>query len=80
MPASSIASTSCQRFSRAEPGTLVCASSSTSTHCGCRCEDRVGVHLLQRRAAIVDLLARDDLQIAQLLLGALRACASRCSR
>src|SRR5579871_1292607 len=36
MPLSRIASTSCQRFSRSEPGTLVCASSSTSTHCGWR--------------------------------------------
>ena len=36
MPASSSSSTSCQRFSWREPGTLVCASSSTSAICGLR--------------------------------------------
>ena len=36
MPASRISSMSCQRFSRGEPGTLVCASSSTMATCGWR--------------------------------------------
>ena len=36
MPASRISSTLCQRFSCRVPGTLVCASSSTSTHSGRR--------------------------------------------
>ena len=34
IPASSSSSTSCQRFSLREPGTFVCASSSTSATCG----------------------------------------------
>ncbi len=36
MPASSSSSTSCQRFSLREPGTFVCASSSTRATCGRR--------------------------------------------
>ena len=36
MPASSSSVTSCQRFSFRDPGTLVCASSSTSAICGLR--------------------------------------------
>ena len=36
MPASSRASTSCQRFALREPGALVWASSSTRATCGCR--------------------------------------------
>ena len=57
MPASSSSSTSCQRFSLREPGTLVCASSSTSATCGPAGEHRVDVHLLERRAAVLDRAA-----------------------
>ena len=35
-------------------------------------EDRVDVHLLERRAAVLDALARDDLEVAD-LVGRLRA-------
>ena len=45
MPASRISSTDCQRFSWRVPGTLVCASSSTSTECGTPRDHRVGVEL-----------------------------------
>ena len=47
MPAPSSSSTSCHRFSWREPGTLVCASSSTSATCGLPGEHRVDVHLLE---------------------------------
>ena len=52
MPASSSSSTSCQRFSFREPGTLVCASSSTNATLGLAREDRVDVHLLEVAAAV----------------------------
>ena len=48
MPAASSFSTSCQRFSFREPGTFVCASSSTSATCGLRASTRVDVQLLER--------------------------------
>ena len=49
MPASRSSSTSCQRFSFRQPGTLVWASSSTSATSGLAGEDRVEVHLLEAR-------------------------------
>ena len=58
MPASSSSSTSCQRFSLREPGTLVCASSSTQRDLGCAREDRVEVHLLELGAAVAHRPAR----------------------
>ncbi len=53
----------------AEPGTLVWASSSTSATVGPAGEDGVEVHLLERRAAVLDRAAGDDLEIAELGLG-----------
>ena len=52
MPASSSSSTSCQRFSLRDPGTLVWASSSTSATLRAAGEDGVDVHLLEGRAAV----------------------------
>ena len=49
IPASSSSSMSCQRFSWRDPGALVCASSSTSATVGPAGEQRVEVHLLERR-------------------------------
>jgi hypothetical protein len=69
MPASRRISTSCQRFSRAEPGALVWASSSISATAGLRGEDRVGIHLLDDHAAILDASAGDDLETIQELRG-----------
>jgi hypothetical protein len=61
MPASSSSSTSCQRFSLREPGTLVCANSSTRAICGAG-EHRVQVHLLEGRPAVLQPGAGDDLE------------------
>ena len=47
----------------------VCASSSTIATSGCRRDHRVDVHLLERHAAVLDLLARHDLEVADLRLG-----------
>ena len=55
-------STSSQRLSRAEPGTLVWASSSIRATVGVALEDGVGVHLLDDDAAVLDPPARHDLE------------------
>ena len=52
MPAASSSSMSCQRFSLRDPGTLVCASSSTSATFGRAGQDGVEVHLAELRAAV----------------------------
>ena len=65
MPASRMTSTSSQRFSRGEPGTFVWASSSTSATVGVAGEDRVGVHLLDDDAAVLDPPARHDLEAVE---------------
>ena len=72
MPASSSSSTSCQRFSCRDPGTFVWASSSTRATFGCGGEDRVDVHLLERRAAVGRLLRRGTTSRSSDLLGRLR--------
>ncbi len=66
MPASRSSSTSCQRFWWRAPGTLVWASSSTSTTSGARVEDRVDIHLGELRAAVAQVLARHDLEVGDL--------------
>ena len=69
MPASSSSSTSCQRFSWRLPGTLVWASSSTSATAGSAGEDRVDVHLLERRCrGSRRCAAGHDLEVAELRL------------
>jgi len=65
IPASRISPTSCHRFSLREPGTLVCASSSTSTWRGCG-EDRVDVHLLEGLVPVLEVPAGHDLEVAHL--------------
>ena len=77
MPASRMTSTSCQRFSRGEPGTFVWASSSTSATVGCAGDDRVGVHLLDDDAAVLDPPARNDLEAVEQLR---RVAAGRAAR
>src|SRR5262249_50096166 len=66
MPASSSSSTSCQRLALREPGTLVCASSSTSATSGLRastaCRRGVGVHFLEAGAAVGQPGPRHDFQ------------------
>ena len=47
----------------------MCASSSTTQTCGLRADDGVDVHLLHRDAAVLDLAARDDLEVLELRLG-----------
>ena len=53
----------------ASPGTLVWASSSTSATVGRAGEDGVEVHLLERRAPVLDRAAGDDLEVAELVGG-----------
>ena len=70
IPASSSSSTSCQRFSLREPGTLVCASSSTSATA--RASGRAPRRRPSPRTSLpryVDRPARDDLEVADLLRG-----------
>ena len=70
IPASSSSSTSCQRFSLREPGTLVCASSSTSATSGLRARiasTSISSNVVPRYSMT---LARDDLEVADLLGGA----------
>ena len=69
MPASSSSWMSCQRLALRAPGTFVCAISSTSTTSGRARQDRVDVHLGERRAAVDDRAARHDLQVAEHRLG-----------
>ena len=67
MPASSSSSTSCQRFSLREPGTLVCASSSTSATSGRRASTAstsISSKLVPRYSIAA---ARHDLEVADLL-------------
>ena len=80
MPASSSSSTSCQRFSLREPGTFVCASSSTSATCGRRASTAstsISSNVAPRYSIA---LARDDLEVADLLGRLARGRASRRSR
>ncbi len=64
MPASRMAWMSCQRLVFGpDPGTVVCAISSTNATAGCRCNDGVEVHLLEDGAAVAHLSAREDRQI-----------------
>ena len=60
MPWSSSSSTSSYRFSCRLPGTLVCASSSTTATWGIARQHAVEVHLLEHDAAILDLPLGDD--------------------
>ena len=69
MPASRMTSTSSQRLSRADPGTFVWASSSTRATVGFRAMHRVGVHLLDDDAAVLDPAARHDLEAVEELEG-----------
>ena len=69
MPASRISSTSCQRFSRGEPGALVWASSSMMRDGRLAGDDRVGVHLLDDDAAVRDPAPGQDLQPVEQLHG-----------
>ena len=73
IPASSSSSMSCQRFSLRDPGTLVCASSSTRATLGRRAQHGVDVHLGERGAAVGDLAARHDLETVEHLGGVLAA-------
>ncbi len=57
---------SCQRFSFRDPGTFVCANSSTSATCGLRASRSVDVHLLERPAAVFDTPARHNFEVADL--------------
>ena len=72
MPASSSSSTSCQRFSLPRARDVGVRELVDEGDLGPAGEDRVDVHLLERRAAVVDAAARDDLEVAE-LLGGLRA-------
>src|SRR5919106_2433301 len=67
IPASSRAWMSCQRLACREPGTLVCASSSTRGHLGAAGQHDVEVHLLQPGAPVLEGPPRHDLQVADLL-------------
>ena len=67
IPASRMTSTSSQRFARAEPGTFVWASSSIRATVGGAGDDRVGVHLLDDDAAVLDPPARHDLEAVEQL-------------
>ena len=70
MPASSSSSTSCQRFSLREPGTFVCASSSTSATAGRRASTAsrsISSNVVPRYSSASP---RDDLEVADLLGGA----------
>ena len=40
----------------------MCGNSSTTATCGCRRENRVGVHFFEARAAVLDDLSRNGLQ------------------
>ena len=70
MPASRSSSTSCQRFSLREPGHVGVRELVDERDLGLAGEDRVDVHLLERRAAVLEPPARDDLEVADLLGGA----------
>ena len=72
IPASSSASTSSQRFSWREPGHVRVGELVDESDLGPAGDDRVDVHLLERRAAVLDACARHDLEAAD-LLGGLRA-------
>ncbi len=72
MPASRSSSTSCHRFSFRLPGMLLWASSSTRATAGRRASTRVEVELLERRTAVLEPLARHDLEPLE-LLGGVRA-------
>ena len=72
MPASSSSSTSSQRFSLPRAGNVRVRELVDERDLGTPREDRVDVHLLERRAAVLDRPARDDLEVAD-LLGRLRA-------
>ena len=80
IPARRRSSTSWARFSCLLPGTLVCASSSTQDDGRPARDDRLGVHLRERGAAVHHLLARDDLQTLEHLDGVLAPVRSRRSR
>ena len=62
MPASSSTMTSSHRLARSEPGTFVCANSSTAQTCGRLARIGVRVHLLEGVAPVVDAAPGDHLQ------------------
>ena len=66
MPASRIVSMSCHRFSCAEPGTFVCANSSTSTTRGARARIAVEIHLLERRVTVDERAPGHHFEVADL--------------
>ena len=67
MPASSSSSMSCQRFAFRLPGRVGVRELVDERHLGMAGEHRVEIHLLERRAAVLDLAPRDDLEVAELL-------------
>ena len=67
MPAASSSSMSCQRFSLRQPGHVGVRELVDERDLGRAGEHRVDVHLLERWPAVLDLLARDDLEVADLL-------------
>ena len=69
IPAASSSSTSCQRFGLREPGRIRVRELVDEHLRGLAGEDGVDVHLLQRRAAVLDRPARDDLEPVDLLRG-----------
>ena len=71
IPAASSSSTSCAALLVARTGTLVCASSSTSATAGRAGEDRVDVHLFERRTSVLEPRgARRLFEFADLFRGA----------
>ena len=69
MPASSSCSTSCQRFSFARARGVGVGVLVDEHDLGPAGEDGVDVHLVQHRAAVLDLPARHHLEIADLVGG-----------
>ena len=65
IPASSISSTSCQRFSLREPGTLVCANSSTRAISGRRASTASTSISSKVRAAVLQLGPGDGFQAVE---------------
>ena len=80
IPASRSSSTSCQRFSLPRARDVRVRELVDERDLGPAREDGVEVHLLERRAAVVDRPARHDLEVADLLGRLRRGRASRRSR
>ncbi len=69
IPASSSSTTSCQRFSLRDPGHVRVRELVDQGLHGFASQDRVDVHLLERRAAVFELPPRNDLEACDLFGG-----------